>query len=272
MSENILLLHPGAMGSSIGAALRSKGHNVLWVKDGRSAATVERARGAGLTTVDNLKAAIDDADHVLSVCPPHAAVKVAKEVNAVGFDGTFVDANAISPATAKDVAEIVGGGFVDGGIIGPPAWQAGVMRMYLSGADASRVAAWFDGTLVDARVIESSASALKMCYAAYTKGSTALLLAVRALAASEGVTDALLAEWEISQRGLGERSAADAATAGQKAWRFEGEMLEIAATFSHAELPTGFHEAAAEIYRRMRGLKQLDQIDVEQVVETLRGR
>jgi len=269
MSEDILLLHPGEMGSSIGAALRSNGHTVRWVADGRSGRTKQRALDEGLAEVADLQSAIDEVDHVIVVCPPIAALDVAATVADAGFDGIYVDANAISPGTARGVRDIVGAGFVDGGIVGPPAWRTGTTRLYLSGVDAERVAAWFAGTLVDSRVIEGSASALKMCYAAYTKGSSALLLAIRALAASEGVTEALLREWDISQHGLAARSEATAVGTSKKAWRFEGEMLEIAATFADAELPDGFHQAAAEIYRRMSDLKELDDVDIERVVETL---
>ena len=269
MSENILLLHPGEMGSSIGAALRGNGHLVRWVAARRGDATRRRARDAGLTSVASLERAVAEVDHVISVCPPNASVEVADAVVRAGFRGTYVDANAISPATARRVGDLIGSGFVDGGIVGPPAWRAGATRLYLSGDDAARVAAWFDGTFVDARAVDGSASALKMCYAAFTKGSSALILAIRALAASEGVTDALLAEWDISQPGLAARSEATAKGAGKKAWRFEGEMHEIAATFAEAALPDGFHEGAAEIYRRMSDLKEIDDVDIDRVVDAL---
>lgn len=271
MSERILLLHPGAMGASLGAALRGNGHKVRWVADGRSDATAARARDADLTPVDGLADALVAVDHVFSVCPPHAAVAVAEAVMAAGFDGTYVDANAVSPDTARRIGAIVGSAFVDGGVVGPPAWRPGVTRLYLSGPGATAVADWFSGTLVDARPVSGSASALKMCYAAFTKGSSALLLAIRALAAREGVTEALLAEWALSQPGLPERSAATAVSTSAKAWRFEGEMREIASTFGAAGLPGGFHEAAAEVYRRMSPLKDAADADIERVVAHLLG-
>ena len=52
----------------------------------------------------------------------------------------FVDANAISPGTAQEVARIVeaeGAGYVDGGIIGPPPSEPGRTRLYLSGSRAA---------------------------------------------------------------------------------------------------------------------------------------
>ncbi len=140
MTERILLLHPGEMGSSIGAALRMAGHSVSWVSEGRTEATQQRASHAGLNSCNDLENALREVEHVVSVCPPHAAVDVAEAVAQIGFQGTYVDANAISPASASRVSEIVGVGFVDGGIVGPPAWRAGSTRLYLSGDAADLVA------------------------------------------------------------------------------------------------------------------------------------
>ena len=269
MTESILLLHPGEMGASIGAALRANNHAVGWVSQSRSDATRHRAAAADLTPAETLEDALANAESVISVCPPDAAVDVARSVRDAGFGGVYVDANAVSPATCRRLADIAGDGFVDGGIIGPPARRPAATRLYLSGDLASRVASWFEGSLVDARVVECSASALKMCYAAYTKGSSALMLAIRALAASQGVADALLSEWNISQPGLAARSDAAARGTSRKAWRFEGEMREIAATFADAGLPSGFHEAASDIYSRMRELKTAKDADIERVIATL---
>jgi len=246
------LLHPGEMGAAIGKCLAGAGHRVLWVPEGRSAATGERAAEAGLDGCGWAEMAARSAV-IVSVCPPHAALDVARQV--AGFRGLYLDANAISPATAGEVAAIVaagGAGYVDGGIIGPPPVAPELTRLYLSGPRAAEVQALFGGTDVDARVIPSpgSASAVKMAYASWTKGSAALLLAARALARAEGVEPVLLGEWGISQPGLERRSAAAAGSATAKGWRWVAEMEEIAATMAAAGLPDGFHEAAAEIYRR----------------------
>ena len=269
MTESILLLHPGEMGASVGAALRANGHALRWVSRARSDATRQRAAAADLTPVATLEEALGDVKNVISVCPPDAAVDVARSVRGAGFNGVYVDANAVSPVTARRLADIAGDGFVDGGIIGPPAIRPGATRLYLSGELAAKVASWFEGSLVDARVVGCSASALKMCYAAYTKGSSALILAIRALAASHGAEEALLSEWDTSQPGLAARSDGAARGTSRKAWRFEGEMREIAATFADAGLPSGFHGAASDIYRRMRDLKTVQDADIDRVIETL---
>ena len=88
MTERLLLLHPGEMGSSIGSALRSAGHSVFWVSEGRTEATQQRARDAGLNPCNDLESALRQVDHVISVCPPHAAIDVAEAVARIGFEGS----------------------------------------------------------------------------------------------------------------------------------------------------------------------------------------
>jgi 3-hydroxyisobutyrate dehydrogenase-like beta-hydroxyacid dehydrogenase len=251
------------MGSSVGASLRRAGCEVVWASQGRSDQTRARAEEAGLIDAGSLAGvAARSSAVVLSVCPPQAAAKLAHQLMATGFRGTFVDCNAIAPASAREIARVVeaaGAIYVDGGLIGPPARSAGSTRLYLSGARASQVASLFDGGPLEAIALDegvATASALKMAFAAYTKGSTALLIAIRALARSEGVEAALLDEWAISQPTLAAASEGGARATARKAWRFEAEMHEIASSFAAAGLPDGFHRAAAEIYRRVAPLEQ----------------
>jgi 3-hydroxyisobutyrate dehydrogenase-like beta-hydroxyacid dehydrogenase len=248
------LLHPGEMGAAVGRCLVGAGHRVLWAKAERSQETAARAEAAGLTAVPDLAEIVPRSDIIVSVCPPHAALEVARHV--AGFRGIFVDANAISPATARQAAAIVktgGAEYVDGGIIGQPPVTAGHTRLYLSGPRAEEVRRLFSGTAVDARVIErdlvGAASAVKMAYASWTKGAAALLLTARALARAEEVEEVLLAEWAMSQPDLAGRSDGAARSAAAKGWRWIGEMDQIADTMGAAGLPEGFHRAAAEVYR-----------------------
>jgi 3-hydroxyisobutyrate dehydrogenase-like beta-hydroxyacid dehydrogenase len=255
------ILHPGDMGSVVGACAVAAGARVLWASEGRSAGSRERAAAAGLEDARTVAAVVAASDVVVSVCPPHAAIDVARDVAGRRFAGLYVDGNAVAPATAREIGAIVEAGgatFVDGGLIGPPPRNAGSTRLYLSGREAKRAAALFESSALEAIAIgdgPGAASALKMTYAAYTKGSSALLMAIRALAASEGVDDALLAEWRRSQPDLPKRSEAAARDNARKAWRFVGEMEEIAAAFAAAGLPGGFHEAAGEIYARLAEYK-----------------
>jgi 3-hydroxyisobutyrate dehydrogenase-like beta-hydroxyacid dehydrogenase len=242
------LLHPGEMGAAVGAVLRERGERVVWASEGRSAATRERAGAAGLEDVGSA-AEVARSDIVFSICPPHAALEVARSLGR--FEGIYVDANAVSPATSRAAAEVVGaagGEYVDGGIVGSPPRRAGTTRLYLTGSAAEAVAGLFAGSVVDAR-IAPNASAVKMAYAAWTKGTAAMLLAIRELARREGVEEALLEEWDLSQPDLRERHERAARSAEAKGWRWVGEMEEIASTFDAAGLPGGFHRAAAEVYR-----------------------
>jgi len=242
------------MGAAVGRCLTGAGHEVLWASEGRGPQTAARARAAGLTDAGTAAEVADRAEVIFSICPPHAALDMAWAVQ--GFGGLFVDANAISPATAREVALMVeegGATYIDGGIIGTPPVTGGSTRLYLSGLEAGTVARLFDGTVLDARVIDGgtwSASAVKMAYAAWTKGTAALLLAARALARAEAVEDVLVAEWTLSQPGLADRSRGAARSATTKGWRWVAEMEEIAASMAAAGLPDGFHQAAAEIFRR----------------------
>lgn len=256
------------MGATVAAACTG---TVLWTGEGRSEATRARAAGAGLTDVGDLASMVAAADIVISVCPPHGAVHVADAVADAGFAGCYVDANAVSPATAREISSRFED-FVDGGLIGPPAVRAGTTRLYLSGPGAERVAARFEGSVLEPRVLDGApgtASALKMAYASWTKGTSALLAAVAAMAAAEGVAEDLISEWDISLPGVSERLAGTAGEVAPKAWRWTGEMDEIAATFAGAGLPDGFHRAAGEVYRRLDGFKDAPGTTVEEMLEAL---
>lgn len=255
------ILHPGEMGSAIGASVRAAGQRVLWASEGRGAATRKRAEADGVEDAGTLARLATQADVILSVCPPASAQDVAKQVAALKFRGLYVDGNAIAPATTKKVGAIVsatGATFIDGGIIGPPPRSSGVTRLYLSGTGAADVAAMLNGGLMEAIALDGpigAASAIKMAYAGWNKTQQALLMAVRAYAMREGVEEALLREWGISQKDLPKRSEQAVAGTARKAWRFVGEMEELAAAFAASGVPGQFHEAGAEVYRRLAGWK-----------------
>jgi len=273
MSETVVgIMHPGEMGASVAAAARSTGCTVLWCDAGRGPRTRERAQRAGLEAVDSIQELSERAQVLLSVCPPHAAGDVARDAALAGFRGVYVDANAVAPATASEVARCVseaGATFVDGGIIGPPAWKPDLTRLYLAGDAAPRVEALFQGSMLEPILLSGepfAASSLKMAYAAWTKGSIALLANVRALARACGIEEALRREWELSQPGVEARSRASVTGSAFKAWRWIAEMREIAASFEAAGLPGDFHHGAAEIYTRMQQFKDGEAPDLDQVL------
>ncbi|MGB8436122.1 MAG: DUF1932 domain-containing protein, partial [Burkholderiales bacterium] len=66
--------------------------------------------------------------------------------------------------------------------------------------------------------------------------------------------DELVEEWQASQPDALKRIE-QMRGAARKAWRWTGEMEEIAATFTEVGLPAGFHLAAHEIYERLAAFK-----------------
>lgn len=254
-ARGVGLLHPGEMGTAVAVELSRRDVTVRWASAGRSPDSVARAARAGLVDAGTVAGLVDGSDLVMSVCPPQVALDVARSVT--GFEGLYVDANAVSPATVAAVAAIIeagGGSCVDGGIVGPPPHRPGTTRLFLSGPRAQEVADLFAGTnlepvLVGERI--GAASAVKMAFAAWTKGTDALALAIRAFARAEGVDGPLVAEWERSVPELPPRSAKAAANAAAKGWRWGSEMDEIAAAFGAQGQPEGFHRAAAEVFRQV---------------------
>ena len=226
-----------------------------WASEDRSAASADRAAAAGLGDAGTASALRERSDVLLSICPPHAALDVAGQVT--GYRGVFVDCNAIAPATARDVAAVVedgGAAYVDGGIVGPPPANGRSARLYLSGARAAEVAVLFAGTPVDARVVGpevTAASALKMAYAAWTKGPPRCCWphATRRRALGSGTRSRPSGAQSLPDLpARAERAEADAprrAGAGWARWRRSRALAD-------AGLPDGFHRAAAEMFARER--------------------
>lgn len=273
---NVGILHPGQMGVSVAAAAQKGGNPVYWASEGRSPETRRRAEKYGLNDVLTVDRLCEVCSLLVCVCPPHAAQDVATQIQSCGFEGVYVDANAVSPQKARVIGQMVEAGgakFVDGGIIGPPAWEPDRTWLYLSGDEADLAAGFFEGGLLGTKVIQGgigSASALKMCYAAYTKGTSALLCAILATAEALGVRDALATQWSSGSSDFTDQTYQRVRRETAKAWRFAGEMDEISATFESAGLPGGFHAAASEVYRRLAGFKDVESFpDLDEVLNAL---
>ncbi len=274
MAFTIGLISPGDMGASVGAAAASNGHRVLWAGDGRSDLTRQRAERGQLEDCNTLENLVTQADIILSVCPPHDAINVADQVIALGFNKLYLEGNAISPPLTRSIeSKLTGAGaeVVDGGIVGGPAWDAASnTRLYLSGDRAHDIAKLFADSPLHTRVISDqigAASALKMTFAAYTKGSTALLAAILAVAEKEGVRESLERQWGEEFALQTQRRVTGSA---RKAWRFAGEMREIAATFEGAGMPGGFHNAAADVFESLAVFKDTPTPpDIEDYLKTL---
>ena len=273
-AQRIGILHPGEMGSAVAATVRNSGYEVCWVSEGRSHRSRARAESAGFTDAGTLASLCETCPVIFSVCPPEFAADLAAQVLARGFRGTYLDANAISPAHKQEIAarmQADGVRFVDGGIIGLPPKAKGQTWMYLSGEHANTLTCCFQAGPMEVQVIGTGigkASALKTCYAAQNKGTIALLIAVMGTADRLGVLDELRREWARPGRALGHNEA-HILRAAPKAWRWGPEMLEIAATFESAGMPPAFHQAAAEIYTRLRGFKDANP-SIEELLQELR--
>ncbi len=254
------------MGHAVGRVARDRGCRVLTCLAGRSARTRALAAEAGIEDGGDLAAVVGAADIVLSILPPAAAPGLARAVAGCGVsakDRLFVDCNAVAPATALAIGRTVsnaGFSFVDGGIVGrppvaPPPAGNGATRLYVSGPAAGRLAVLEDDRLTvrDLGPEPGRASAVKMCYAALTKGSWTLFAALLTAAHRLGVAEALDREFSESQGAVRERQRAMLPRLPLDAGRWIGEMEEIAATLDAAGLPDGFHRAAAEMFRLLDG-------------------
>ena len=275
-NPKIGILHPGNMGIFVAASAQNSGCEVYWVSEGRSEQTRGRAEKHHLLDAGTLSQLCETCSIVISVCPPHAAEDVADQVLACGFTGLYVDANAISPQRAARIGErtmAAGMAFVDGGIVGGPAWQSGETWLYLAGERADTVAGCFSGGPLETGVVGGEigkASALKMCYAAWTKGSTALLSAILATADAFDVWENLRVQWDRDWPDFAERAVNRARRVTAKAWRFAGEMDEISSTFEAVGVPGEFHAGAAILYRRIAHLKDAPEMpSLEEVLDSL---
>lgn len=277
--QRLGFLHPGAMGTYLASTVANSGHEAYWTSQGRSERTRERATKYGLLETPTLAALCEKCTTIFSVCPPDSAAELANQVLNRGYAGTYVDANAISPQRVQKIAApmaAAGVNFVDGGIIGLPEWDSETTWLYLSGSHADDVAACFTEGPLKVEVIGEAvgkASALKMCYAAKTKGTTALLCALEAAAEELGVRAELENQWRRENAESAQQIVATIRQVTAKAWRFSGEMKEIAATLESAGLPGDFYYAAAEVYQRMAHFKGEDEMpEVERILAALVNR
>jgi putative dehydrogenase len=258
MDGRIGLIGTGEMGSGIGGLLVANGATVVTTLQGRSTASAERVARAGIGVVDDLTAIARTCPIVLSIVPPDRAIGVAEAfADAYGAgtsDPLFVDCNAIAPATAQTIDAILGAArirFVDAGIVGgapKPGYDG--PNVFASGA---HVATFEALTAYGLRVRPLAggigvASSLKMCYAGITKGITAVGTTMFAASERAGVRDALMAELSVSQPALYAWLTRQIPTMYPKAYRWVGEMREIAAFGGADPSVAAIYEDFAQLY------------------------
>ncbi|GAB3144579.1 hypothetical protein GCM10027258_33560 [Amycolatopsis stemonae] len=274
MATTAGLLHPGAMGAAVGAVLTAAGTPTSWVSAGRGPATRRRAEAAGLAEVPDV-AGLAGCDVILSVCPPAAALDVARSVAATGFAGVYLDANAISPRHAGEVERILAAAtVVDGGIVGPPPRSAGTTRLYLSGpaAAVAHVESLFAAGNLTPVVLDGpvgQASALKLAFASYNKLTFALAAQSHALAERHGVGGELRELAADVLPGTPFGAPGGIVSAGQRAWRWEGEMAEIAEACADAGLSPALLVAVRELFGRWRAYRDDDGVGLGELLQAL---
>ncbi len=256
--RNVGIVSPGDMGQAIAGRLRESGLDVFAALEGRSERTRSLARAAGLTDCGSLEKLVAACELVISVINPGAALAVARQVadamKKTGRKIAFADLNAVSPQTARDADLMIrdaGGMFIDGGIIGPPPrGEKDRPRIYLSGPDAYLFEGISHPNLV-LRVLSErvgDASGVKMCYAAMTKGTTALAVELLVAARKLGVEQALEKELRESRNDVFEWQMKNIAGMPPKAYRWVPEMQEIARTFGELGLTPRMFEGATDVY------------------------
>lgn len=259
MKPIVAVIAPGMMGSVVANRLTDRGVEVRSLLAGRSAATQARAKAAAMA--DATEDGIAACDFILSIVPPGEALglaeRLAPAMRATGKKPVYVDCNAVAPSTVLRIARVVqetGAVFVDGGIIGPPpAPDSKNTRIYLSGDAASRVTVLRDFGL-NMPVQEGpigAASAMKLSYAGFTKGFTALGAAMMLAATRAGTADALIAEMTVSQPLLLGWLTRQMPKMPDKAYRWVAEMEEISTFVGEDPAGAQFYAAAARFYERI---------------------
>ncbi len=277
MKSSIGILHPGEMGISVAVSAQLAGNEVYWCEDNRSDETRERAEKYGITAMPDMQALCQHCSIIIAVCPPQFAVETAEKVAEEGFEGIYLDANAISPESSLVISGLFSASaikFVDGGIIGPPAWKKDRTKLYLSGHDAESLANTLHGGNLSVKVIGDQigqASALKMCHSGHSKAFTALMLSLMSAAEAYGVYEPLLQHWQDERPDVVQEAEEKIERATRKAWRFSPEMQEIANTLDYKGVPTGFHTAAYDIFQRISHFKGSEpgQIPIQEVLQAI---
>jgi L-threonate 2-dehydrogenase len=248
----------GTMGSGVGRRLRESGAEVRTLLSGRSPASAERARAAGMVAAADERALLDGADFFLSILPPGEAEPLARRLAptlaALNRKPVYLDCNAVSPQTAIRIGEIIaptGAHFVDAGIIGgPPRPGYKGPSIYASGEHVREALPLRDWG-IDLRAIDGpigAASGVKMSYAGITKGTTAIAAAMLLGAARFGCAEALIAELSDSQPQMLARMRNGIPGMYDKAYRWVAEMEEISDFLEKTPPSRDMYAAIARLY------------------------
>jgi len=277
--KTVGVMSPGDMGSGVGGVLVRSGLRVITSLKGRSEASSTRAAEQGIVDVGSLDDVVASSDLILSILVPSEALafaaNAAESIVRTNRHVAFADCNAVSPATGVKIGKIItsaGGMFIDAGIIGGSPRTGAIPRFYASGEHAG-ILGELDGKGMSVSVMRGAigrASGLKMLYAALTKGTAALHASTLMAAKSLGLFDDLIHELEQSQSGtvtaMGRVNSISA-----QAFRWIGEMEEIASTFENAGVTPNIHAGAAETFQKISdssiGRERVGTVDQDRTLE-----
>ncbi|HVH77839.1 MAG TPA: DUF1932 domain-containing protein [Stellaceae bacterium] len=277
MGITVAVMAQGSMGAGVGKRLHERGASVRTLLSGRSEASANRAKAAGMEPVGDERALLSGADYFLSILPPDQAIglaeRLAPALQSLPVKPVYVDCNAVSPQTAERIAAVIeptGAAFVDGGIIGGPPREGYSPVIYASGPQAERTKPIADYG-IDWRIIDGpvgAASGLKMSYAGITKGTTAIAAAMLLGAARFGCAEALIAELSSSQPEMLKRMRGSIPGMYDKAYRWVGEMEEIS-DFLDANAPSSdMYKGIARLYEFLAAA-EADRAGDDNAIKTL---
>ena len=256
--NTVAVISPGDMGHAVGQSLLEHGLDVITCLVGRSTRTQNLSRQANIREVATLEDLVTQADLILSILVPSEALRVAIEMGKAllntGANTYFVDCNAISPQKTLELESVIsdsGGRYIDASIIGSPPGRQQPPRFYVSGAHHQAMTQLNDmGISIRTLGDEvGKASGIKMCYAGLTKGTTALHVALLTAAEVSGLAEDLFMELKYSQSNTLKEMEARIPRIPANAFRWIGEMDEIADTYSHLGVTPNFHRGAADVYQ-----------------------
>jgi putative dehydrogenase len=269
----------GMMGAGVGRRLHESGAEVRTLLTGRSPASAERARAAGMVAAANERQLLDGADFFLSILPPGEAEPLARRLaptlTALDRKPVYIDCNAVSPQTAISIGEVIaptGAHFVDAGIIGgPPRQGYKGPSIYASGQHVGEAVPLRDWG-INLRAIDGpvgAASAVKMSYAGITKGTTAIAAAMLLGAARFGCAEALIAELSDSQPQMLARMRSNIPGMYDKAYRWVAEMEEISDFLEKNPPSRDIYAAVAQLYDFLAAAEAEAQPGPDNAIRTL---
>jgi len=253
----IAILSIGQMGLGIAQLLIAHNYRVITNVSDRSAATQARARSSSLHLVTSDEELVSMADYVLSIVPPRDALATAHRIEAAYRNANltkqlyYLDLNAISPQTAKRLhasftATTPAIHFIDGGIIGNPpspspsdpsgsGWKRPGIPLSGPVLSSALPSGAHLASVLNTRYLDStigSASGLKCCFAALSKGFTALALQSYTTAASLNVLQPLQEYLDAYNPGARQKAERSIVGCTGKAYRWVGEMNQIGECFA----------------------------------------